>query len=205
MAARKARGRSGARKKAGSSKPDRRSKRTSTKRPTARKAAPRKSTPKAAAPKRARKAAPTKRGPKAVAPTPARKKVARLGRERRILGDDTLQTPPSSLNMERHGSAVRTGRAERAQSLTNHATMTPEAITAGDPDVSVEDAYFAGEEAPGGDNPTPGQDAVDDIGKALGVEYQDAEELRSGDKVADRDKHRWELDPASSEDYRNRK
>ena len=51
----------------------------------------------------------------------------------------------------------------------------------------------------------PDQDIVDDIGRALGVEYQDNEELRASDKVADRDKHRWELDPASSEDYRDRK
>ena len=45
--------------------------------------------------------------------------------------------------------------------------MTP-AITGGDVDVDVEDAYFTGDEAPGGDNPTPDQDVVDDIGKALG-------------------------------------
>ncbi len=69
----------------------------------------------------------------------------------------------------------------------------------------LEDAYFTGDEAPGGDNSTPDQDIVDDIGRALGVEYQDNEELRASDKVADRDKHRWELDPASSEDYRDRK
>ncbi len=86
----------------------------------------------------------------------------------------------------------------------DHASMTP-AITGGDVDVDVEDAYFSGDEAPGGDNPTPDQDIVDDIGKALGVEYQDNEELRASDKVAERDKHRWELDPASSEDYRDRK
>ena len=82
--------------------------------------------------------------------------------------------------------------------------MTPD-ISAGDVDVNVEDAYFTGDEAPGGDNPTPDQDVVDEIGKALGVEYQDSEELRGSDKVADRDKHRWELDPASSEDYRDRR
>ena len=72
--------------------------------------------------------------------------------------------------------------------------MTP-AITGGDVDVDVEDAYFTGDEAPGGDNPTPDQDIVDDIGKALGVEYQDNEELKASDKVVERDKHRWELDP----------
>jgi hypothetical protein len=106
--------------------------------------------------------------------------------------------------MNRHGSAVRTGRAEMAQAHANHATMTPD-ISAGDVDVDVENAYFSGDEAPGGDNPTPDQDVVDEIGKALGVEYQDSEELRASDKVAERDKHRWELDPASAEDYRDRK
>ena len=81
--------------------------------------------------------------------------------------------------------------------------MTP-AIAAGDLDVNVEDAYFTGDESPGGDNSTPDQDIVDDIGKALGVEYDDAEELKSGDKLVERDKHRWELDPASAEDFRGR-
>ena len=115
-----------------------------------------------------------------------------------------VQSPPSSLDMNRRGTAARTGRAEIAESRADHATMTP-SITGGDVDASVEDAYFTGDEAPGGDNTTPDQDIVDDIGKALGVEYQDNEELRGSDKVADRDKHRWELDPASAEDYRDRK
>ena len=44
---------------------------------------------------------------------------------------------------------------------------------------------------------------MDDIGKALGVEYQDNEELKGADKIAERDRKRWELDPASSEDYRD--
>ncbi len=82
--------------------------------------------------------------------------------------------------------------------------MTPD-ITGGDVDVSVGNAYYTGDETPGGDNPTPDQDIVDDIGKAIGVEYQDNEELRASDKVAKRDKHRWELDPASSEDFKERK
>lgn len=84
----------------------------------------------------------------------------------------------------------------------DHAGMTD--VTVGDVDVNAEDAYFTGDEAPGGDNPTPDQDVVDDIGKALGVQYHDGEELKASDKVADRDKHRWELDPASSEDYKKR-
>jgi hypothetical protein len=112
--------------------------------------------------------------------------------------------PPSSLDLERRGSAARTGRAEVAQSIRQHKGMSTD-IAGGDVDVDVEDAYFTGDEAPGGDNPTPDQDIVDDIGKALGVEYQDNEELKAVDKVTERDRKRWELDPASAEDYKERK
>jgi len=79
------------------------------------------------------------------------------------------------------------------------------AVTGGDVDVDAGTAYFSGDEAPGGDNPTPDQDVVDEIGKAIGLQYQDDEELKSEEKVSSRDKHRWELDPASSEDYKERK
>jgi len=130
-------------------------------------------------------------------------KAPRLDRVRRTL-EDTVQTPPSSLDMVRRGTAARTGRAEMAQSQHDHSTMG-RAIAGGDVDVDIEDAYFTGEEAPGGDNPTPDQDIVDDIGRALGVEYQDNEELKAADKVSERDRNRWELDPASAEDYKDRK
>ena len=131
------------------------------------------------------------------------KKRPNLDRKRRTL-DETVQTPPSSLDMDRRGTAARSGRAALQASLNEHTGMTPE-LTGGDVDANWENAYFSGEEAPGGDNPTPDQDIVDDIGKALGVEYQDNEELKASDKVTERDKHRWELDPASSEDYKDRK
>ena len=81
-----------------------------------------------------------------------------------------------------------------------HNETSPE-LTGGDVDASWEDAYSTGDEAPGGDNPTPDQDRVDDIGKALGVTYEDSEELKAADKIVERDRHRWELDPASAEDY----
>jgi len=145
-----------------------------------------------------------KRAPKrkiAARGTPA--KMARLNRERKIL-EDIIPTPPSSLDLDRRGSAARTGRAELAESLARHRTMTP-AITGGDVDADLENAYFSGDEAPGGDMPTPDQDIVDDIGRAIGIEYQDSEELKSTEKVIQRDKHRWELDPASAEDYKERK
>ncbi len=105
--------------------------------------------------------------------------------------------------MNRRGSAVRTGRAEMAETRENLRGMSN--VTGGDVDGDAENAYFSGDGAPGGDNPTPDQDIVDDIGRALGIEYHDNEELRSSDKVIERDRHRWELDPASSEDYKDRK
>jgi hypothetical protein len=45
---------------------------------------------------------------------------------------------------------------------------------------------------------------VDDIGRAVGIEYQDTEELKGEGKLQARDRRRWELDPASSDDYKER-
>ena len=87
--------------------------------------------------------------------------------------------------------------------LNEHHETSP-ALTGGDVDADWEDAYQDGDEAPGGDNPTPDQDVVEEIGRALGVEYDDSEELKGSDKITERDKHRWEYDPASAEDYRDR-
>ena len=51
---------------------------------------------------------------------------------------------------------------------------------------------------------TPDEDVVDEIGKVIGVMYQEGEPLRLGRKEQERDVHRWELDPASAEDYGRR-
>jgi hypothetical protein len=89
------------------------------------------------------------------------------------------------------------------EALHEHTETSP-AMTGGDVDADWKTAYSTGDEAPGGDNPTPDQDRVDDIGKSLGVQYDDNEELKAVDKITERDKHRWELDPASAEDYKER-
>ena len=114
-----------------------------------------------------------------------------------------MPTPPSSLDLDRNASAARTGRQAMRERLNEHTETSP-ALTAGDVDADWESAYSVGDEAPGGDNPTPDQDVVDDIGRAVGVQYDDNEELKGDAKIAKRDKHRWELDPASSEDYEDR-
>ena len=197
--ARKASARKATARKATARKPSRKS--TSAKKKTARKAtkAARKT---AKATKTTKMAARTTRRalpPKTVA---ARKKPA-LDRPRRTVTDDLEPTPPSSLDLDRSASAVRTGRRAMKERYAEHTETSP-ALTAGDVDADWESAYSVGDEAPGGDNPTPDQDIVDDIGRAVGNEYQDNEELKGADKITKRDKHRWELDPASSEDYDDR-
>lgn len=148
---------------------------------------------------------PTKRSTGTAAGAGNTRRAPGLERARRQLREieETVQTPPSSLNLDRRPSAARSGRRELREARLEHNEVSPE-ITAGDVDADWEDAYSVGDEAPGGDNPTPDQDRVDDIGKALGVQYEDNEELKASDKIAERDRKRWELDPASSDDYRDR-
>jgi hypothetical protein len=110
----------------------------------------------------------------------------------------------SGVGQDRMMSAARSGHAELKSELGRHTEASPE-LTAGDVDARWQDAYAVGDEAPGGDNPTPDQDRVDDIGRALGIQYQDDQELQGGDEVTERDKHRWELDPASSDDWPHEK
>ncbi|MGQ0732891.1 MAG: DUF6335 family protein [Acidobacteriota bacterium] len=145
----------------------------------------------------------------AAAPPPRRssraaKRPPTLDRERRRITDaDTVSSFPSSLDLDRSASSVRTGRAELREKLGLHTSTSP-AMTGGDVDADWASADSVGDEAPGGDNPTPDQDVVDDIGRALGVEYEEEEELQGGDEITDRDRHRWELDPASSDDFDDR-
>jgi Family of unknown function (DUF6335) len=145
---------------------------------------------------------PTTKPARAARPASARKPA--LDRERRRLPEASLPpTPPSSLDLDQRASAARSGRREIEEHLSEH-TETGPILTAGDVDADWEAAYSSGDEAPGGDNPTPDQDVVDEIGRSLGLEYNDNEELKGADKVEARDRHRWELDPASSEDYDDR-
>jgi hypothetical protein len=140
---------------------------------------------------------------KAAAPRAAARprKKPNLDRPRRTVAE--IHGVPSSLDLERPASAVRSGRAEMEQKLQQHTNTSP-ALTAGDVDADWSAAESSGDEAPGGDNPTPDQDVVDEIGRALGVEYDDDEELQGGDEIAQRDRHRWELDPGSSDDFEDR-
>ena len=73
-------------------------------------------------------------------------------------------------------------------------SVSPE-LSGGDLDARWDQAEAGGEETAGGSVPTPDQDVVEEIGRAVGVTYQDGEPLRAGRKEEERDEHRWELDP----------
>ena len=172
---------------------------------TARKSAPVKAKAKAKAPRTSSAAPPVKRTtPRAVA-RPAARTAPGLNRERRTISEEDRMppSPPSSLDLDRTASAARSGRRELLERFAEHTETSP-AMTGGDVDADWESAYSVGDEAPGGDNPTPDQDIVDDIGRAVGVQYNDNEELKGEKKLLERDKHRWELDPASSDDWEDR-
>ncbi|HET8721512.1 MAG TPA: DUF6335 family protein [Nitrospira sp.] len=82
--------------------------------------------------------------------------------------------------------------------------VPPEAVVAGGDIDAAWDQADAGEETVGGTTPTPDQDIVDEIGRAVGVDYQDSEPLQPTEKLERRDEKRWELHPASSEDFSER-
>ena len=124
-------------------------------------------------------------------------KKPNLDRPRKTVAD--IHGIPSSLDANRGASAAKSGRADMKDRLSKNTSASP-ALTSGDVDADWESADSVGDEAPGGDNPTPDQDVVDDIGRALGVEYEDDEELQGGAEITNRDRHRWELDPASKDD-----
>jgi hypothetical protein len=87
------------------------------------------------------------------------------------------------------------GRKELQEKLEEHHSKSPE-LSGGDLDADWQSTDVAGEEAVGGTAPTPDQDRVDELGQALGVTYEDDEPL-GGEKIRERDRNRWELDPES--------
>jgi hypothetical protein len=98
---------------------------------------------------------------------------------------------------------VTAGSKQLADRLQNNQGTDP-TLSGGDIDARWDDAESGGDETVGGSTATPGRNDLDAIGEAVGVTYADGEELKVGEKEERRDKHRWELDPASSEDFVDR-
>jgi hypothetical protein len=93
----------------------------------------------------------------------------------------------------------REGEQELEEKLSQYHSKSPE-ISGGDVDAAWEDADQSGEEAVGGSTPTPDQDIVEELGQAMGIQYEDDEPLDTEGKLRQRDRDRWELDPESAEE-----
>lgn len=98
---------------------------------------------------------------------------------------------------------ISAGAEKLADRLRENPNVDP-SLSGGDVDAQWEMAESTGDEAVAGSHATPGQNVVDEIGRGMGITYADDEELKVGEKERSRDKRRWELDPASSEDYPDR-
>jgi hypothetical protein len=83
-----------------------------------------------------------------------------------------------------------------AQRLRNNTAASPQ-DSGGDPDASWEDVNDSGEESASGDNPTPDQSDVEENAHAVGINFEDNEELDFVDKIDRRDRQRFEMDPRS--------
>jgi hypothetical protein len=83
-----------------------------------------------------------------------------------------------------------------AQRLRNNTAASP-VDAGGDPDASWEDVNDSGTESVSGDNPTPDQSVVEENARAVGVTFEDNEELDVIDKIERRDRDRFELDERS--------
>jgi hypothetical protein len=83
-----------------------------------------------------------------------------------------------------------------AQRLRNNTAASPR-DAGGDLDAAWEDVNDSGSETVAGDNPTPDQSLVEENAAAIGVTYEDNEELEIIDKIERRDRDRFELEESS--------
>ena len=91
------------------------------------------------------------------------------------------------------------GRRVLEEELEEHHSQSPR-LSGGDLDADWRRAEQVGEEAVGGSVATPDQDIVDELGEAAGLTYADDEPLQGEEKIRERDRNRWELNPESATD-----
>jgi hypothetical protein len=83
-----------------------------------------------------------------------------------------------------------------AHRLRNNTAASPR-DAGGDLDADWEDVNDSGSETVAGDNPTPDQSLVEENASAIGITFEDNEELEFIEKVEKRDRDRYELDENS--------
>ena len=112
---------------------------------------------------------------------------------------DFIPDPEIEQFMEQEIARAPKDPDQLAHRLRNNTAASPK-DAGGDLDASWEDVNESGSEAVGGDNPTPDQSIVEENANAVGVNFEDNEELDFLDKIERRDRDRYELNESSKAD-----
>ena len=120
------------------------------------------------------------------------------GEEFEYLSNDPDYVPDPEIEefMEEEISRAPKDPELLAHRLRNNTAASPR-DAGGDLDANWEDVNESGSETVAGDNPTPDQSMVEENANAVGVNFEDNEELEFLDKIERRDRERFELDPRS--------
>ncbi len=112
---------------------------------------------------------------------------------------DFVPNPDIEEFMEEEIARAPKDPEQLAQRLRNNTASSPR-DAGGDLDATWEAVNDSGEESVGGDNPTPDQSMVEENANAMGVNFEDNEELEFIDKIERRDRDRYELNESSKAD-----
>jgi hypothetical protein len=114
------------------------------------------------------------------------------------LSNDPAAVPDPEIEqfMEEEIARAPKDPEQLSRRLRNNTAASP-TDAGGDLDASWEDVNDSGTESVAGDNPTPDQSLVEENAHAVGINFEDNEELEFIDKIDRRDRERFELDPRS--------
>jgi hypothetical protein len=109
---------------------------------------------------------------------------------------DIVPDPEIEEFMEEEIARAPKDSNQLAQRLRNNTSASPK-DSGGDLDATWGDVNDSGEESVAGDNPTPDQSDVEENANAVGVNFEDNQELDIYEQLERRDHDRFELDPRS--------
>jgi hypothetical protein len=121
--------------------------------------------------------------------------------------------PPSGPEPHERSLTALAAEAMRREPLVVVSSLRDDAIPregrdvrGGDPDQSILENEYVGDDQPGRTTPAPDPNDVDEIGRAYGVQEEDSGALRSTSEILDRrDHHRPELIAADKREDRRRR
>jgi hypothetical protein len=125
-------------------------------------------------------------------------RMAKKGEDFDYLANDPNYVPDPEIEefMELEISRAPKDPEHLVHRLRNNTAASPR-DAGGDLDADWEDVNASGSETVAGDNPTPDQSLVEENASAIGVSFEDNEELEFIDKIEKRDRDRFELDENS--------